>query len=49
MLASFRDPAQALVWALTTQQALLNQPWEPELLVGRGEGTAGGVCDEKFA
>lgn len=49
VLASFRDPAQALVWALTTQQALLNAPWDPELLVGRGEGRRRRVGDEKRA
>ncbi|KAG2442577.1 hypothetical protein HXX76_002662 [Chlamydomonas incerta] len=32
VLVAFRDPAQALLWALNTQQALLNAPWDPELL-----------------
>ncbi|GIL99552.1 hypothetical protein Vretimale_4691, partial [Volvox reticuliferus] len=32
VLAAFRDPAQALLWALSTQQALINQHWDPELL-----------------
>ncbi|GLC44435.1 hypothetical protein PLESTM_001596900, partial [Pleodorina starrii] len=32
VLAAFRDPAQALMWALTTQQALIHQSWDPELL-----------------
>ncbi|GLI69051.1 hypothetical protein VaNZ11_013593 [Volvox africanus] len=32
VLAVFCDPAQALLWALSTQQALVNQPWDPELL-----------------
>ncbi|KAG2448347.1 hypothetical protein HYH02_006929 [Chlamydomonas schloesseri] len=32
VLVAFRDAAQALLWALTTQQALLNAPWDPELL-----------------
>lgn len=37
VLAAFTQPVHALLWALTTQSLLLEEAWNPALLVRRGQ------------